>query len=102
MNVLTQRNSVDRRGVNDQETILNPRNVNLNTFGKLGGYPIDGEVHAPPLFVLRGKINDTDVRDLLIVATMKKSVFLVDGEAKQPAHAQISVKKLGSAVVCPQ
>src|SRR5258708_10960010 len=102
MNVLTQRNSVDRRGVNDQETILNPRNVNLNTFGKLGGYPIDGDVYAQPLYVSRVKISDTDVRDLLIVATMKNSVFAFDANANDPAHAQIWMTNLGSAVFAPQ
>src|SRR5258708_35541007 len=102
MNVLTQRNSVDRRGVKDQETILTPRHGNLNTFGKLGGYPIDGDVYAQPLYVSRVKISDTDVRDLLIVATMKNSVFAFDANANDPAHAQIWMTNLGSAVFAPQ
>src|SRR5258708_23386799 len=102
MNVLTQRNSVDGRCVDDQESILNPGNVNLNTFGKLGGYPIDGDVYAQPLYVSRVKISDTDVRDLLIVATMKNSVFAFDANANDPAHAQIWMTNLGSAVFDPQ
>src|SRR5260221_12165373 len=98
MNVLTQRNSVDRRGVNDQETILNPRNVNLNTFGKLGGYSIDGDVYAQPPYVSRVKNNDTCVGDLLIVATMKNVVFAVEANTNAPLLPTVFVAKHGSAV----
>src|SRR5436305_2084075 len=101
-NVLTQRNGKDRCGVNYEESLLDCFNVNLNTFGKLGSYPVDADVYAQPLYVSRVKLKKGDVTDLLIVATMNNSVFAFRvGQAKVDTRP-VWKTSLGPAVSAPQ
>jgi hypothetical protein len=78
VNVLTQRNAPDRRGVNSQETQLRPENVRFDRFGKLGSYSVDASVYAQPLFVSGVDCPGKGVKDLVIVATMGNSVYAFD------------------------
>src|SRR5260370_6829548 len=100
--ILTQRNGSDRRGVNQQETLLRPTNVNLNTFGKIGSYVVDGDVYAQPLYVPRVRTGISKVRNLLIVATMNNTVFAFDADAKDPNGAEVWRSPLGPPVFAPQ
>jgi hypothetical protein len=102
MAIITQRNGNDRRGVNAQETVLNPSNVNLNTFGRLGNFPVDGPVYAQPLHVPRVKAVAGKPLDLVIVATMNNSVFAFDAGAAKPSKAQVWKNSFGSAVSARQ
>jgi hypothetical protein len=88
VHVLTQRNAPDRRGVNRQETILNPRNVNFSRFGRVGSYPVKGSVYAQPLFVSGVDCGAKGTRNLVIVATMENSVYAFDAD-QEGAGAQI-------------
>jgi hypothetical protein len=97
-NVLTQRNGKDRTGINSDETLLTTSNVNLNTFGKLGSYPVDGDVYAQPLYVSRVKLRNGDVTDLLIVATMNNSVFAFRAGRRNFHPHPVWITSLGSAV----
>jgi hypothetical protein len=78
VNVLTQRNDPGRQGINRQETQLHPGNVQFDSFGRLGSYPVDASVYAQPLFVSGVDCGAKGIRDLLIVATMGNSVFAFD------------------------
>ena len=49
INVLTNRYDGARTGANPSETALNAANVNVNQFGQLYSYPVDGAVYAQPL-----------------------------------------------------
>jgi hypothetical protein len=102
MAIITQRNGNDRRGVNGQETVLNPANVNLNTFGSIGNFAVDGPVYAQPLHVPRVKTAAGKPLDLVIVATMNNSVFAFDAGAAKPSKAQVWKNSFGSAVSARQ
>ena len=51
VNILTANGNNDRTNSNLQETQLSPATVNPSSFGKLGVFPVDGQVYSQPLFV---------------------------------------------------
>src|SRR6185312_16759346 len=57
VNVLTYHNDNLRTGLNSQETVLTPANVNPASFGKLNFLTTDGAVHGEPLYVANLVIN---------------------------------------------
>src|SRR5438270_9496720 len=56
VNVLTANYDNDRTNANPQETILNQSNVNTDSFGKIGTFPVDGAIYAQPLYASRVQI----------------------------------------------
>ena len=72
-NILTSNYNNARTNSNVQETILNPGNVSPETFGKIGAYPVDGQVFAQPLYVRDVAING-ELKNVLYVATMHNVV----------------------------
>jgi hypothetical protein len=66
-----------RQGLNAQETILTPANVNATSFGKLGFYQVDGKVDAQPLYV-GGLPVQTQITNVLYVATEHDSVYALN------------------------
>ena len=67
-----------RTGANLSETVLTPRNVNAQLFGKLGALRVDGQVFAQPLYVPGVEIPGKGRHDVLFVATEHDSVYAFD------------------------
>lgn len=79
-NVLTQHNDNVRSGLNSNETILAPSNVNASTFGIISTLPVDGMVVAEPLFVSGVNIPGLGSRNVVFVATLHNSVYAFDAD----------------------
>jgi len=78
-NILTYHTNNARTGLNSQETILTPANVNAASFGRLFTIPVDGKVDAQPLYLSGISIAGV-THNLLIVATEHDSVYAFDAD----------------------
>ncbi len=77
--VLTGQYDAGRTAAYLHEPILNLRNVNATTFGKVGSYQLDGLVYAQPLFVPGVVINGRRT-NVLYVVTMHNSLYALDAD----------------------
>jgi hypothetical protein len=80
IDVFTNRYDAARSGANLVETTLTAANVNVNEFGRLYSYPIDGAVYAQPLYVT-GVVMHGIPRNVLYVATMNDKVYAFDADS---------------------
>lgn len=80
VNVLTWHNDNARTGQNLQETILTPRTVRPQTFGRLATLGVDGKVDAQPLYVAKVAIPGQGNRNVLYVATEHGSLYAFDAD----------------------
>src|SRR5579864_6560830 len=81
-NVLTYHNDNARTGLNPNETILTPANVNSAKFGKLGFLSVTGLVDAEPLYVSGLTISGT-VHNVVFVVTEHDLVYAFDADTFQ-------------------
>lgn len=86
--VTTYHNNKQRTGANILETILTPSNVSPSTFGKLFSQPVDGFVHAQPLYVPNVTIPGLGVHNVVYIATMNDSVYAFDADNKTGTNAK--------------
>jgi Chitobiase/beta-hexosaminidase C-terminal domain/Bacterial Ig domain len=86
--VPTWRYDLTHAGENTQETALTPANVNMNSFGKLFGLKVDGNVYAQPLYVPGLKMSDGKVHNVLFVATENDSIYAFDADSNGGANAK--------------
>ncbi|HEY3782404.1 MAG TPA: PA14 domain-containing protein [Fimbriimonadaceae bacterium] len=77
--VTTWHNDNNRVGLNPNERILTPSNVNAASFGLLFDDSVDGEIFAQPLYVPGVTINGT-VHNVVYVATENNSVYAFDAD----------------------
>jgi hypothetical protein len=78
--VLTSQYDNQRTGATLDEKTLTPQNVNVNGFGKLGAYRVDGAVYAQPLFLPGVEIPGQGRRNVLFVATEHDSLYAFDAD----------------------
>jgi uncharacterized protein (TIGR03437 family) len=83
VNVLNVNYDRQQTGANLQESHITPQ-MNWSTFGKLGTFPVDGQVFAQPLYVTGVAIKGANY-NVLYVATMNNSVFAFNADAPQSA-----------------
>jgi uncharacterized protein (TIGR03437 family) len=83
VNVLNVNYDHQQTGANLQETSLTPQ-MDWSTFGKLGIYPVDGQVFTQPLYVTGVAIGGVKY-NVLYVATMGNSVFAFNADDPQSA-----------------
>lgn len=98
----TYHNSNARLGLNSNETILTPANVNVSTFGKIGFYTLDGTSYAQPLYLASVKIAG-GVHNVLYLATSNDSVYAIDADTgTQYWHVQtmLSGETVGDGSGC--
>jgi hypothetical protein len=96
--VLTYHNDNARTGLNPNETVLAPANVNASTFGKKFSQPVDGYVYAQPLFVPGLGIGG-QTHDVVFVVTESNSVYAFDANAAGPVLWHTNV---GTSLSCAE
>ena len=80
VDVVTYHYDNGRSGMNLNETILTPANVNSTQFGKKGEFIVDGKVDAQPLYLSQVTING-QTKNVLYVATEHGSVYAFDADS---------------------
>jgi outer membrane protein assembly factor BamB len=80
---LTWKNNNQRTGLQPNETILTPANVNATQFGQKFAVPVDGWVYAQPLYVAGVTIAGVK-HNVVFVATEHATIFAFDADAAGP------------------
>jgi uncharacterized protein (TIGR03437 family) len=80
-NVVTANYGNDRANANLNETKLSPGNVALGSFGKIGSFPVDGQVYAQPLYLSGIAIPGQGTHNLLFLCTQHNSVYAYDADS---------------------
>jgi hypothetical protein len=85
--VTTFHNNLSRQGVNTDETVLRPANVNSREFGKLFSQPVDGFIYAQPLFLTGVYIPGKGIHNVVFAATEHGTVYAFDADDNAGGHA---------------
>ena len=83
--VLTANYDNGRTSANIHETILTAANVTRGSFGKIGSFPVDGQVYAQPLYAAAVTIGGSK-HNVLLVATQHNSVYAYDADSAAGPH----------------
>ena len=83
VNIPTANGNNDRTNSNLQETQLSPATVTSSAFGKLGVFPVDGQVYSQPLIVSGLSVFGA-THNVVFVTTMHNSVYAFDADAMSP------------------
>ncbi len=94
VSVTTWHNDLSRTGLNTNETVLNPSNVNSSQFGKICTSTVDGQIYAQPLVVSHVTINGTQYASVAYVVTQNDSIYAFDANSVGPTCTQLLYKNL--------
>ncbi len=83
-----------RSGVQSNETVLTPSNVNYGKFGKLFSLPVIGDTYAQPLYLSQYSMSDGKLHNVLIVATAQDYVYAFDADGRNPSQGYLWRKLL--------
>jgi len=95
---LTWKANNQRTGLQANETILTPANVNATQFGQKFANPIDGWAYAQPLYVPGVTIGGAQ-HNTVFVATEHASVYAFDADAAGPPLWKVSFLGAGITTV---
>src|SRR5262245_25886660 len=84
VSVLTANGDNGRTSSNLREMELSPATVSQDTFGKIGVFPVDGQVYAQILVASGITVPGKGVRNVAYVCTMHNSVYAFDANATAP------------------
>jgi hypothetical protein len=87
VSVVTCHNDNSRTGLNPNENVLTPQNVNSNGFGKIFSKPVDGPIYAQPLYLSRITIPGKGIHNVVYVATQHDSVYAFDADSNAGSNA---------------
>jgi hypothetical protein len=98
--VTTYHNDNSRRGLNANETILTPANVNEVSFGKRLVLPVTGYIYGQPLYVPSVNINGT-LHNVVYVATEHDQVYAFDANSGQLLWQTSFIGTFGNKQILP-
>lgn len=99
---LAYRYDDSRIGLNTNESVLSPGRVNVNTFGRLFSYPVDGQVYAQPLVATNISIPGKGTHNVLYVVTEHDSAYAFDADSNQGTNGGLLWRtNLGVSAVTP-
>lgn len=101
VNVTTWHNDLTRQGLNTNETVLTPANVNSGTFGKLFSYAVTGQVYAEPLYVSNLNMGALGTHNVVFVATQNNDVYAFDAVNNGAGAGLLWHVNLGPAAATP-
>jgi hypothetical protein len=99
--VLTHHNDLSRTGANPKENQLDVYNVNTNQFGLLCTRIVDDQIYAQPLVMTNATIPGKGTRNVVIVATVKDTVYAFDADDPTVSAPYWQTSFLGSNVFAP-
>lgn len=79
-NVATANYGNGRTNSNPNETVLTRAAVGGAAFGKLGAFPLDGQLYAQPLYIAGLQIPNHGTKNVVFAATMNDSVYAIDAD----------------------
>lgn len=83
VSILTSNYTNERNNWNSSEAALTPSTVGVASFGKIGAFPVDGQIYTQPLYVSGLHLPGRKMPDVVYVATMHNSVYAFNADTPQ-------------------
>ncbi|HEX3748713.1 MAG TPA: choice-of-anchor X domain-containing protein [Bryobacteraceae bacterium] len=87
--VITWHYDTTRSGLNPNETILTPANVNSTSFGKVAELQVDGQIDGQILYLHQVDIPNLGMKNVVYFATENDSVYALDAASVSGSSATV-------------